>query len=203
MNKKDKFTVLCIADLHHWTYAELEKLRDLEYDICFLLGDIQTDVLEIIRRIIGKNSLYAVQGNHDLWTQFSDCGISSLNLNAVEKSGYRFAGFGGASRYKDGRYFAMLTQKESLKLAKTFNSNFIGADVLISHDSFYKLFSRDDDAHIGLKGLSRIVKRNKIKLNICGHQHVNKVVKKHGCTVICVYRCSLITLPDLTVENIF
>jgi len=224
---KQKLKLLCIADLHNYTQSELDKIKKLQYDVCFLLGDIPDEALKEILRIVGetpcyelkehrydRNSLkiYAIEGNHDAKGTLEQCGIKCIDRSFLKINGYRIWGLSGSSRYKYGGYtdnLAMLTQEESLEVCRTEsrrlrkNGGERKCDILISHDSMYRLFSQDDPAHIGLKGISKFIKRNKVKLHIFGHHHQNTHVKKHGCDMICVYRCAVISLPELTVENIF
>ena len=205
---KQKLTLLCLADLHNYTKAELDKIKTLQYDVCFLLGDIPDEALKEILRIVGDKPLYGIHGNHDDWRILKQCGIKSLDRKFITLNDYRIIGFSGSNRYKYGGYtdnYAMLTQKQSIAWCKAFRRRWLcfRGDILISHDSMYKLFHKTDPAHIGLKGISKFIKRNKVKLHIFGHHHQNTHIKKHGCDMICVYRCAVISLPELTVENIF
>ena len=209
MNTNNPLKLLCIADLHHYTQSELDKIKDLQYDICFLLGDISQEALNEIRCIVGDKPLYGVHGNHDTVHQLEECGIEHLNNNFITVDGYRIVGFSGSHRYKDGDCYEMLTQKQSMERCNSFIERWsygwqkLQCDILISHDSMYKLFGKKDSAHIGLMGITKLIKKSKIKLNICGHYHQQKQLKRRGCGIICVYRCAVISLPELTVENIF
>ena len=40
--------ILIITDCHHLLREEAEKLENLEYDVCFLLGDISGKYIDII-----------------------------------------------------------------------------------------------------------------------------------------------------------
>ena len=197
---KKPLKLLCIADLHHYTLAEIEKIQGVEYDMCVLLGDISGQGLTDIKRIIGENRVCGVLGNHDEYELLEKHGIFDVNGCVRNIGDYGILGFGGSHRYKNGDY-PMLTQAESLEQSRGLAK--MKYDIVVSHDSMYKLFSKDDKAHIGLKGLTKLVKKSKLKLNICGHFHRQTQIKKHGCTVICVYRCAIISLPELTAERIF
>lgn len=198
----EKTKLLCLADLHHFKREELDKIKDLEFDMCFLLGDIPQNAFEIIAKNAEGKPIYGVQGNHDDWGIFEGSDVRCLHKTTTAYNGYLFLGFGSSNRYKSGDY-AMVTQEESVKILKNWGIITDNKKVLISHDSMYKLFNKTDHAHIGLKGITKFIKRNRVKLNICGHHHENKVIKKHGCTVICVYRCALISLPEMITEKIF
>jgi predicted phosphodiesterase len=84
MRKKDKLTLLCIADLHHWNQGELDIIKALNFDMCFTLGDIPQKALEYIRSITAETPLYGVPGNHDEWNTVQESGI--INALNQEKS---------------------------------------------------------------------------------------------------------------------
>jgi Icc-related predicted phosphoesterase len=201
MKTENNLKLLCIADLHHWLPDELHKLAELEYDVCFLLGDIRADALKEISRLVGEKPLFGVLGNHDEWETLSKCNIADIHAHTAVCGEYSFVGFGGSSRYKKSDY-AMLYQKDSLKLSEDIDRNCVRCDVLISHDTAFKTFSKTDNAHIGLEGISNLIKRRKIRLNICGHHHENTVKKYGKCKIICVYRCSLVSLHKLPQNRI-
>lgn len=198
--------ILAIADLHDWSVDELELIRDLDFDCCCLLGDIPDAALEIIKQLVQK-PLFGVLGNHDEPSTLSRCGIPNLNGESVTINGVTIAGFGGSHRYKNGDY-PMLTQKESIAAAKLCPK----ADILISHDTAFHVMNRLDNAHCGLKGISKYISRNKpgrntmlqsVRLNICGHYHENTHRKYKHCDILCVYRCALVTFPENTVKVVF
>ena len=95
----------------------------------------------------------------------------------------------------------MYSQEESIKILKKCEM----ADILVSHDSPYQLYSKSNDkAHCGLKGITKYIKKNKIYLNIHGHHHINtKLTLSNGTNVIGVYRCAMIQFPTLEKEIIF
>ena len=92
----------------------------------------------------------------------------------------------------------MFTQRESLKLGNMLQK----ADILLSHDSMYHLIGKDK-LHLGLLGIDLYNLKNRVKLNICRHYHTATVKKRFGTTAVCVFRCALITFPDISVEYIF
>ena len=189
--------VLTIADLHDWSKSGLELIRDLEYDCCCLLGDIPNAALEIIKQIV-KKPLFGVLGNHDDLNTLSRCGITNLDGKSVIINGVTITGFGGSHRYKNGDY-PMRTQKESIAAAALCPPG----DILISHDTAYHAMKRLDNAHCGLKGISRYISRNKPQLNICGHYHTNERQRYKRCDILCVYKCALVSFPDNMAEIIF
>ena len=189
--------ILAFADLHYWDLEELKNISGCDYDICVLLGDIPRTAIEDIIRFVGEKPILAVLGNHDTWDMFDDLPVVDLHRKTEAFNGVRFAGFGGSVWYKKGPY-AMYTQEEALSLLKTLPA----ADILLSHDCSAGLFGKDC-SHAGLKGITRYIKRNKIRLNICGHHHQSCIKEKNGCKTVCVYRCALISYPEISVQHLF
>lgn len=95
----------------------------------------------------------------------------------------------------------MFTQKEAMKLLEKCPK----ADILISHDSAYKLYaSRKDLAHCGLKAITKYIKKNKPILNIHGHQHINSNKMFNEYTrIICVYRAIIFDTDTKETNLIF
>lgn len=199
INGKPRIRILAIADLHDWSKSELELINGLEYDCCCLLGDIPETALKIIKQLVHK-PLYGILGNHDDLNSLSRYGITDLNGKAVTVNGVSIAGLSGSHRYKNGDY-PMLTQKESITAATVCPA----ADILISHDTAYHVMKQLDNAHCGLKGISRYISRSKSGLNICGHYHINsdKRLMYKGCDILCVYKCALVSFPENTAKIIF
>lgn len=189
--------ILACADLHWYTDTELLKIRNLDYDICALLGDISIDAIRRIRNMAADRPVIGIAGNHDDWNTPELGGAVNIHGQCVEHCGYSFTGFSGSARYKHGDY-PMFTQRESLKLGNKLKK----ADILLSHDSMYYLIGRDKP-HSGLLGIDLYNLKNRVKLNICGHHHEPTVKKRFGTTTICVFRCALITFPNISVERIF
>ena len=126
-------------------------------------------------------------------TRYRAADGKSVTVNDVT-----IAGFGGSHRYKNGDY-PMLTQKESIDVAALCPHG----DILISHDTAYHAMKRLDNAHCGLKGISRYISKHKPRLSVFGHYHENKLLKYKGSDLICVYRCAIISFPEKIIEWIF
>ncbi len=192
--------ILVISDCHHLLEEEAKKLERVEYDICFLLGDISGQYLDIILKYIDKNKTYGILGNHDEFGILEARGIRNIHCKLIELQGLKFLGFEGSNRYKKGN-FPMFTQKEAIKLIKRCPK----ADILISHDSAYKLYADSKDlAHCGLKAITKYIKKNKPILNIHGHQHINsnKMLNKYT-KVICVYRAVVLDIDTKETNLLF
>lgn len=189
--------ILAIADLHWYTNEELNQIKNLNYDVCVLLGDIPVDAIKLIKKYVGNKPIIAVAGNHDDWNTPELGGAENIHGQCIKCCGYKFAGFSGSARYKYGDY-PMFTQLESLNLGTKLKK----ADILISHDSGYQLFGKNKP-HSGLLGIDLYNLKNRVKLNIYGHHHTQIVKKRFGTTTVCVFRCAVVTFPDIFVENIF
>ncbi|MDE6426719.1 MAG: metallophosphoesterase family protein [Ruminococcus sp.] len=189
--------ILAIADLHWYTNKELRQIKNLDYDVCVLLGDIPVNAIRLIKEYVYNKPILAVAGNHDDWNTPEIGRAENIHGQCVECYGYKFTGFSGSARYKYGDY-PMFTQRESMQLGNKLKK----ADILISHDSGYQLLGKDKP-HSGLLGIDLYNLKNRTKLNICGHHHTQIVKKRFGTTTVCVFRCALITFPDISVENIF
>lgn len=189
--------LLILTDLHTLREDELEKIVDLDYDVCFLLGDITVDYLCEIKKYVNKK-VYGILGNHDNFDNLARAGIENINNKIIDINGIKILGFEGSHRYKKGN-FPMLSQEESLELLK----NSPKADILVSHDAPYYLYSKNM-AHCGLKGISKYLLKNKVPINIHGHHHINSVLKlKNGTTVIGVYRCAILDIKNKKRRLIF
>lgn len=198
--KYNNINILVIADCHHLKEEEIEKVKYLKYDVCFLLGDINGNYLDLILKYIPLEKIYGILGNHDEYGLLESRSIANIHSKIININGIKILGFEGSSRYKDGN-IPMYSQKESIKILKECEI----ADILVSHDSPYELYSKaNDKAHCGLKGITKYLKKNKVYLNIHGHYHINTSLKlDNGINVIGVYRCALIKFPTLEREIIF
>lgn len=192
--------LLIIADCHHLKEDEIQKVKNLEYDICILLGDINCNYLDMILKYVPNEKIYGILGNHDEFGVLESRNIINIHEKIINIKGIKILGFQGSSRYKTGEY-PMFTQKESINILKKCEQ----ADILVSHDAPFELYCKSNDmAHCGLKGITKYLKKNKVFLNIHGHHHINTQLSLNKVTnVIGVYRCAIISLPDLEKEIIF
>ena len=194
---KSDLRLLIISDCHHLTEDEAAKLADLEYDLCFLLGDINETYLKMILRFVPKEKTYGIHGNHDEHGLLESLGIANIHLKTINHHGVTILGYEGSPRYKRGAY-VMKTQEEAQQDLKRAPS----ADILISHDGPYKLYS-ENLSHSGFLGITEYLNTHAVPINIHGHQHINSR-KHHGnADIICIYRCALIELESSTVTHIF
>lgn len=196
----NNINILVIADCHHLKEEEIVKVKKLQYDVCLLLGDINGNYLDIILKYVPIEKIYGILGNHDEYGLLESRNISNIHSKVININGIKILGFEGSSRYKTGN-IPMYSQEESIKILRKCDI----ADILVSHDSPYKLYSKaNDKAHCGLKGITKYLKKNKIYLNIHGHHHINTdLTLSNGTNIIGVYRCAVIKFPTLEKEIIF
>jgi len=136
------------------------------YDLCVILGDLCPYELERILKLVPKDKLLALRGNHDRPDLLDQFGIQNLNGKTVTKCGVTFAGIEGSFRYKSGEW-PMYTHFESLLLATGMRG---GADVLLTHDRAF-LEEAYDHAHAGLMGITYYLFTHAVPLHIHGHIH--------------------------------
>lgn len=187
---------LIICDIHYINELEKKRLKTIQntesFDACLLLGDIPTDVVEIVSKNITK-PIFAVAGNHDTLEIYNYPNIVYLNGKMSTVNGYTIAGIDGSHRYKDSFYLVMQTQSESVNTVKKLHR----ADILISHDSAYKVFGKEKNK-CGLKGISRYIKNKKPIFHIHGHHHQRLQYRFHRTNCICSYRAQVSDLNGET-----
>lgn len=186
----NKIKLLIITDTHNCLYYDkesMEKIRNAEYDICLILGDVtNSDIYEILK-VVPYEKIYGLLGNHDGLDRFDESGIRNLNGKVVNIKGVSIAGIQGSFRYKQGDY-GMYTHEESIQIAE----NMPGADILVSHD---RPFIKDnhDNVHDGLKGITYYLYKNHVPLEIHGHLHEeSEEILKSGTKVIGAYKVAII-----------
>lgn len=135
--------ILFIADLHYLNTDNLEKIKNLSYDICILLGDIPKKYLDAIKEVVDNNKLYGITGNHDTFNLLEKNNINDIDMKIININGIKIAGISGGVKYKFGMY-AMLKQEELLEKI----TNLQKCDILVSHETGYH-YLKEDIAHEG------------------------------------------------------
>lgn len=191
------FPILIIADTHNTlTEEEVIKLRNTDYQACFLLGDVGIKDLRLLRMYISFENTYGILGNHDDFTLLDQFNVPNIHGKKVVIKGISFIGWEGSSKYKNEEY-PSFTQKESVIFSRTLQE----CNVLLTHDSPYHLYSHDC-AHEGLKGISLYLKKNPNTINIHGHHHIHsELLYKKTNKIYAAYKCDL--LSDTQWINIF
>lgn len=182
--------LIVIADTHgylafgrHRFQAFMDTVAN--FDLCVLLGDLETYDMDRIMEIIPAEKIVGVLGNHDIPELYDMYGVRDINGRTYEHKGVTFAGLEGGFRYKKGQT-PMYTQYESLMLAQTIRGQ---ADILISHDRALTQ-TGCDPAHAGLIGNSCLIYKNNISLHLHGHVHKSyEACYSHGTRERSVYLC--------------
>ncbi len=188
-HRKLGLKLIVISDTHGYFAFNGERLPAFmknvpEYDLCILLGDIDRYDLEQILKIIPKERILAIRGNHDSFELYEREGIKEMSGRTVKYNGVTFAGIEGSFRYKD-KIFPSFTQYESLFQLEDMKP----ADVLLTHDCMFE-HSKNDAAHAGLIGITRFIYRHAPVWHIHGHLHLSyQRCYDNGTAEKCVYLC--------------
>lgn len=184
--------ILIITDTHNCLYYDeesIKKIKNAEYDVCLLLGDItNSDIVEILK-FVPYDKIYGLLGNHDGLDRFEESKIRNLSGKVITVNNVRIAGLQGSHRYKMGDY-GMYSHEESIKIADEMQE----ADILVSHDKPF-LVDNNDNVHDGLKGVTYYCYKNHIKLEIHGHLHEEtEETLKNGTKVLGKYKVDILKL---------
>lgn len=195
--------LLCIADLHELTKSNLNRLKNInddDFDVVILLGDNCKEILQFISETWNNyKPVFGILGNHDYYDILNDHYIANAHGEVVSLQGTMFSGIQGSYKYKNIKDIPMYTQGESFAIT----SRLPKIDILISHTSPYGVHEQDEDVHLGFFGISEYIERCNPKLNIHGHQHINKTtVLENGTVVIGVYGAVIIDIKNGTKDTI-
>lgn len=193
-NKNFNIKILFIADTHNCLTYEKETLDQIknttEYDYCILLGDHSAADLYEITKIIPKEKICGVLGNHDSWEKYKGYNIENIDGKVININGVMVAGISGSFKYKNSNQYALYTHEESIEIA----NNMEKADILVSHDKPF-IEKKYGDAHDGLKGITQYIYKNHIALHIHGHLHENtEEILKNGTKSIGVYKVKVLEI---------
>lgn len=196
--------ILVLADLHGVymdDYINENKLQSRDFDLLFLLGDINIWQLKAIKKYFKDKEIYGVLGNHDDFGMLDEVGIVNMHNNIVNIEGERgslvVGGVEGSIKYK--RAFApMYIQEQIIELL----SHYPKLDIIISHNSPYGVHDKGDLAHEGYMGLTDYIVKHSPKICIHGHQHINRVTTCGETTVIGVYEGAIMDTDTREVEYI-
>jgi uncharacterized protein len=168
---------------------------EMKPDLIVACGDLPFDYLEYLVTTISKPLLY-VPGNHDPdltprrqasttvnFLAYSELeipgpeGCTNIDGRIVDIAGFRVAGLGGSSRYRDGPN--QYTQKEMTKRCRRllFRSRLRSprrrplVDLLITHAPPHGFGDDDDLCHQGFESFHKVVKLASPKYLVHGHIH--------------------------------
>lgn len=182
---------MIIADTHGCLREE-DFPKEIDIDVCFLLGDVFDNDLRLVLSRIINIPIYGILGNHDGFELLNRFGIRNIHNDIIEINGVKVAGLQGSIKYKYSD-MPLYTDEESITVA----NQLAVADILISHDSPKYVFTATDFAHSGLSGITEYLNRHNISLHLHGHHHENrKTVLENGTTSICTYGVSIISIND-------
>ena len=185
-NKINKnITILAISDTHnHLDINELENIND-DYEVCVLLGDISQNDLDLILKYIPREKIIGIHGNCDRNDFLDKNNINNIHGKVIDVNGIKFAGISGSYLSHNG-----FNHEESL----TFLNNLPNADILISHDKAYTK-KGIDKYHLGLKGITTYLYKERIAYHLHGHLHQNDIdTLLNGTISIGVYGIKIIKL---------
>lgn len=177
---------LCvIADLHG-TPDYIPRLKEIDYDLLIICGDITNfghyeRACEILTAI--QKPFLAVHGNcdhEDVLKAFQGKGCS-LHQNIIERENEAFAGFGGSNPF-----FGKTPCEYTEEAIYSGLSNIPESCVLVTHappkgtktDRALKL------KHVGSTAIRRVIEEKKPKIVLCGHIHESRATDCIGETLI-------------------
>lgn len=99
MPAQEIIKILAISDLHWYSDSELEKIKNVEFDICVILGDVPVAAIKKIKAYAENKPVYAVAGNHDDWNTPELGGADNIHGQCINCCGLRFVGFSGSVQY--------------------------------------------------------------------------------------------------------
>jgi len=167
-----KILVLADIDDFHWQHGAGKA------DVLLSCGDVPDQVIIEAAKAYGCSTIFAVKGNHDTSTPFREP-ITDLHLKVREHMGLKFGGLNGSWKYKPIGYF--LYEQEDVQ---KFLGSFPPIDIFLSHNSPRKIHDREDEVHYGFDGLNSYILKNKPKILIHGHQHINKESQLENTRII-------------------
>lgn len=172
--------ILAVADVEDDTLvARLVGGGRPRYDAVVSCGDLSRSYLDFVATMANAPLLY-VRGNHDANVEV---GGTDLNGRIVRMCGLSFAGLEGSLRYREG--IVGYTQAEMLRrvLLLEATSRLRGrVDVLVTHAPPRGFGDLDDLAHRGFDAFNGLLMRERPRLLLHGHVHLNYgMVERERC----------------------
>lgn len=211
--------VLVISDTHGKHAIErYEPFRDLAFDACVSLGDVDHETLHYWEDRCRENHvpMYAVVGNHDTWQWLDEFDyLTNVHNQCFTLGNYRCFGFGGSYDYggrsdQDKLTIPVMSDEESLVLR-----NAPQVDVLFTHDSG-KIDQMVDPTflaqvtaqiphavnHPGLVGISDYIEKHAPSYTISGHHHMTLRLRYKDTVCIGTYGLAIVDLENGDVEGL-
>lgn len=187
--------ILVIADTHGALNNILNNCKEeLNVDLVILLGDIYRNELLIIDELFKEIPIIGIYGNHDIENLYERTHIKNIHKQLYYTNNISIIGFQGSIKYKPNQLFGY-TQEESIQEFK----DLINCDILCCHDGPYKY--GDNDAHIGLKGITKYIKKHKPKILLFGHHHKNNYFKLKHTECYNIYGISIFNMDKTKILN--
>jgi Icc-related predicted phosphoesterase len=177
---------LCvIADLHG-DNTFVQKLRDIEYDVLVICGDITNfgkyaEAVNILDSV--PEPYVAVHGNcdyEDVATALDEKGCN-LHKNQIKIKGETFCGFGGGNTFL-GRTPSEYPEKEILQAL----SNIPEGCILVTHVPPKN--TKTDRVlmvkHVGSTAVRQIIEEKNPKMCLCGHIHESRNIDRVNETLV-------------------
>lgn len=170
-----KLRILAIADeesKYYWDFFEKSKLEGI--DLIISCGDLAPQYLSFLATYAKVPVLY-VHGNHDgCYDDTPPDGCESIEDRIYEYRGLRILGLGGSMCYNFGAYQYTESQMKrrirklalQLKLRK-------GVDILVCHSPAFGINDGEDLPHRGFACITELLIKQKPKLFLHGHVHLN------------------------------
>jgi Icc-related predicted phosphoesterase len=177
--------ICCIADLHGRT-GYVRHLRDIEYDLLVVCGDITNfghyrkarDIVSLF-----PEPFLAVHGNcdyEDVLTAFNEMGCN-LHGRTIKKGNETFSGFGGSNPFVGGTP-SEYPEDVILEGLSHIEEN----SILVTHappkntktDKAFKI------KHVGSKAVKQVIEEKKPKIALCGHIHESRNTDSIGGTLV-------------------
>ena len=188
--------ILAIADTHNKLsiHQNLNFPKEINFDICILLGDISKGDIEVILKYIPKEKIIGILGNHDDLDTLEKYNITNINKNIFTFNNIKILGLEGCIKYKENQ--AGYSLEESIIIC----DNLPPSDIFITHNIPYKFMGDLNQVHIGNPAINKYLIKNQCPINICGHNHSNfQGTLSNGTTVIETY---MFTLIEISPQNI-
>lgn len=187
--------VAVIADTHGRLSSIINAVNLSKCDLVILLGDIYQVELNMINEIANV-PIIGVYGNHDNSGMFDSTNIQNIHKKMYRQDRINFCGFQGSIKYKTNQEFGY-TQVESIKECLDLSQ----CDIFICHDGPFGYCAKDD-AHCGLKGIHKYIKKRQPKTVFFGHHHKNRhfMIGKTDCYN--VYGISIFSIENGKVIDI-
>lgn len=175
----------CIADLHGRT-DYISRLKDIDYDLLVICGDITDfggykEALTILNQI--PEPYIAIHGNCDHQDVLTALDHKECNLHqkVVTVEDETFVGFGGSNLFL-GKTPSEYTEEEMYRKLSTIPKNCI----LVTHappkntraDKAFKI------KHVGSTAVTKIIEEKTPKIVLCGHIHESRNTDHIGQTLI-------------------